>query len=144
VPPEKAQLAKVKDKQAYDVELRPGLMDRAIRELQDAGIEPDVWKIEGLDRRADCQTIVATARRDGRDRVGCIVLGRGENEQKVIEWLRTAAGVSGFIGFAVGRSSFLQSILDLHAGKITADAAAEQVATRFHEWIDVFEKAREA
>ena len=70
----------------------------AIHKLQDAGVEPDVWKIEGLDRREDCERIVAAARRDGRDGVGCIVLGRGENEAKVREWLTTAAGVPGFIG----------------------------------------------
>ncbi len=69
-------------------------------------MEPDVWKIEGLDRREDCENIVTAARRGGRDRVGCIILGRGEDEQKVHEWLSTAATVPGFIGFAVGRTSF--------------------------------------
>ncbi len=55
-------------------------MTAAIAELQDGGIEPDVWKIEGLDSRAACEAVVAVARRGGRDRVGCIVLGRGEDE----------------------------------------------------------------
>jgi myo-inositol catabolism protein IolC len=66
----------------------------------------DVWKIEGLSRREDCRNVAAVARRDGRDEAGCIVLGRGSNEQKVAEWLRTGAGVLGFTGFAVGRTSF--------------------------------------
>ncbi len=92
VPAEKSQLAQVNgDKTRYDLELRPGLMVEALRELQDAGVEPDVWKIEGLDRREDCEAIVAVARRDGRDKVGCIILGRGENDAKVREWLSTAA-----------------------------------------------------
>ena len=30
---------------------------QTIRELQDTGVEPDVWKIEGLDRRADCENV---------------------------------------------------------------------------------------
>src|SRR4029077_821478 len=52
VPPEKAQLDRIKgDKKAYDLEMRPGLMMQAIHQLQDAGIQADVWKIEGLDRR---------------------------------------------------------------------------------------------
>src|SRR5262249_50753310 len=102
VPPEPAQLEQLRgDKGAYDRELRPGLMVRAIHELQDAGVEPDVWKIEGLDRREDCVKVVAAARRNGRGRVGCIVLGRGEDDRKVREWLATAAPVPGFIGFAV-------------------------------------------
>src|SRR5271165_6959388 len=78
VPAEKAQLDQVKgDKKAYDLNLRPRLMAQAIEQLQDAGVEPDVWKIEGLGRCEDCENIVAAARRGGRSKVGCIILGRG-------------------------------------------------------------------
>src|SRR5262249_37525631 len=78
VPAGTAQLERLGgDKKAYDLELRPRLMVQAIEQLQNAGIEPDVWKIEGLDRREDCERIVAAAHRGGRDRVGCIILGRG-------------------------------------------------------------------
>jgi myo-inositol catabolism protein IolC len=109
VPPEQQQLDRVKgSKKAYDRELRPRLMSAAIAELQDRGVEPDVWKIEGLDLRSDCERIVEVARREGRDRVGCILLGRGEDDHKVHEWLQTAATVPGFIGFAVGRTSSRQ------------------------------------
>jgi len=94
VPPEQAQLDRFRGgRKTYDVELRPRLMVEAIRELQDAGVDPDVWKVEGLDRREDCQSIVAAARDGGRDHVGCIVLGRGEDNRKVRHWLGTAAGV---------------------------------------------------
>ena len=83
VPAEKSQLDRLNgDKKAYDLQLRPQLMVRAIEELQDAGVEPDVWKIEGLDRREDCEKIVAAARRGGRDKVGCIILGRGEDDRQ--------------------------------------------------------------
>jgi myo-inositol catabolism protein IolC len=105
VPAEKAQLDRLKgDRKAYDRELRPQLMVGAIEELQAAGVDPDVWKVEGLERHEDCERIVAAARAGGRDRVGCIILGRGEDDAKVREWLATAAGVAGFIGFAVGRT----------------------------------------
>jgi myo-inositol catabolism protein IolC len=143
VPAEKVQLAAAGDQHTYDTELRPQLMVRAIAEIQDFGVEPDIWKIEGLDRREDCVKIAEVARRDGRDRVGCIVLGRGESEQKVIEWLQIAADVPGFIGFAVGRSTFLQTIVDLRAGTLDKDAAAKQIAARFLKWIEVFETARD-
>ena len=143
VPAEPDQLKKAGgDKKTYDRELRPPLMVRAIREIQEAGIEPDVWKIEGLDRREDCGKIVEVARRDGRTKVGCIVLGRGEDEKKVIEWLQAAAPVSGFIGFAVGRSTFLEPILDLRKGKFTGAAASAEIARRYRKWVDVFEQAR--
>ncbi len=143
VPPEQAELEEVHgDKKAYDLELRPRLMVEAIRQLQDAGVEPDVWKIEGLDRREDCEHAVAAARRDGRGHVGCIVLGRGENEQRVHEWLTVAAGVPGFIGFAVGRTVFWEPLVNWRAGKIGRDAAAGEIARRYSAFAATFEKAR--
>ena len=143
VPPERTQLAALGgDARAYDVSLRPKLMVQAIEALQDAGVDPDVWKIEGLDRREDCERIVAAARRGGRDRVGCIVLGRGEDDRKVHEWLDIAAGVPGFIGFAVGRTDFWEPLVGFRAGKLTRDAAVSEIARRYREFVDIFERGK--
>jgi 5-dehydro-2-deoxygluconokinase len=131
------------DKAAYDRELRPSLMIATIKELQAAGVEPDVWKIEGLDVAADCAKVAEAARRDGRSEVGCIILGRGSNEQKVVDWLRNAAPVPGFIGFAVGRTSFWDPLVAFRDGKATRAQAAGQIATRYLEWVRVFELARQ-
>lgn len=145
VPAEPDQLEQVdQDKNAYDLQLRPGLMRRAIQELQDAGIEPDVWKIEGLDRREDCEKAVEVARRDGRNSVSLIVLGRGADKDHVIEWLKTAASVPGFIGFAVGRTSFWDPVVAFEAKRVSKDEAAKQIAKRFKEWVNIFETARSA
>ena len=144
VPAERQQLEKLNgDKKAYDLELRPQLMIRAIEELQDAGVEPDVWKIEGLDAQEDCKKIVKTARRDGRDNVSCIILGRGEDDAKVREWLTTAASVDGFIGFAVGRTDFWDPLVNMRAGKITREEAATEMAKRYQEFVDLFEEAKQ-
>ena len=132
------------DKKEYDRGLRPELMVQAITELQDAGIEPDVWKIEGIDRPEDCDRVVAAVRRGGRDRVGCIVLGRGEDDAKVRQWLKTAAAVPGFIGFAVGRTSFWEPLTDWKEGRIAREAAVSEIARRYREWVDIFEAARAA
>jgi myo-inositol catabolism protein IolC len=126
----------------YDQHLRPTLMIEAIKELQQAGVEPDVWKVEGLDRRGDCEALVAAARRDGRSKVGCIVLGRGADEAGVLAWLRTAASVPGFIGFAVGRTSFQDPLVGLRAGTLTREAAAARIADRYVEWTQAFTAAR--
>jgi len=143
VPAEKSQLEQVKgDKKAYDLEIRPRLMVETIQQLQDAQVEPDVWKIEGLERREDCEKVVAAARRGGRENVGCIILGRGENDQKVREWLTTAARVPGFIGFAVGRTSFWNPLVDWRAKKITRDEAVAEITNRYREFVDIFENAR--
>jgi 5-dehydro-2-deoxygluconokinase len=143
VPAEKAQLDRLNgDKKAYDLKVRPGLMVQVIHELQDAGVEPDVWKIEGIERKEDCQKVVAAARRTGRDKVGCIILGRGEDETKVRQWLTTAAGVPGFIGFAVGRTVFWDPLVNYRANKITRDAAVSKIAGSYREWVNVFEKPK--
>src|SRR5689334_75545 len=140
VPPEKEELEEVHgDKQAYDLEIRPRLMVGAILQLQEAGVEPDVWKIEGLDRREDCEQVVAAARRGGRDNVGCIILGRGEDDRKVHEWLTTAAAVPGFIGFAVGRTSFWDPLVAWRAQKITRAEAVNDIVRRYREFVKTFE-----
>jgi myo-inositol catabolism protein IolC len=140
VPAEKAQLDKLKgDRTAYDLEFRPRLMVEAIGELHDAGVEPDLWKVEGLDRREDCERIVAAARAGGRDHVGCIILGRGENDRKVREWLGIAAEVPGFIGFAVGRTDFWDPLVAWRAGKATREQAVAAIAGRYREFVDLFE-----
>ena len=143
VPPEPAQLQRLgNDRKIYDLELRPKLMVQAIHELQDAGVEADVWKIEGIERSEDCQKVVEAVRRAGRDKVGCIILGRGENDQKVRQWLATAASVPGFIGFAVGRTTFWNALIDYRAGKITREAAVARIAASYSGWVGVFENAR--
>jgi myo-inositol catabolism protein IolC len=141
VPAEKAQLDRVQgDKRQYDSEIRPPLMVQAIQQLQGAKVEPDVWKVEGLDVAEDCRKIVAAARAGGRDHVGCIVLGRGENDQKVREWLSTAAKVPGFIGFAVGRTSFWNPLVDWLAKKITREQAVNEISRRYQEFVEIFDE----
>ena len=76
VPAEDHQLEQVGgDTDRYDAELRPELMRRTITELQDAGIEADIWKIEGIDTQEDCERISETCparrpRRRGLRRAG--------------------------------------------------------------------------
>jgi myo-inositol catabolism protein IolC len=143
VPPELMQLDQVEgDKHAYDLQLRPRFMMQAIQALQAAGVEPDVWKVEGLDRREEAVKVVEVARRGGRDTVGLIVLGRGAERDRVEQWLKTAASVAGFIGFAVGRTSFWQSLVDVEAKHISQEEAATRIAHNFETWIHLFEEAR--
>jgi 5-dehydro-2-deoxygluconokinase len=145
VPAEETQLDRLGgDAKAYDRELRPRLMVQAIEQLQDSQVEPDVWKVEGLERREDCQKIVVAARRGGRTHVGCIVLGRGEDDQKVAEWLRTAARVPGFIGFAVGRTVFWEPLVAWRAKKTAREDAVAEIARRYRHFVDVFEGGRVA
>lgn len=144
VPMTREQSARMNgDRQRYDTEMRPRLMVEAIKELQAAGVEPDVWKIEGLDHRGDCESVAGVARRDGRDGVACIVLGRGSDEAGILRWLRMAAPVPGFTGFAVGRTSFWDALVGWRDRKLGPGEAAEQIADRYIEWVHAFVHARD-
>jgi 5-dehydro-2-deoxygluconokinase len=143
VPAEEAQLASVDgDTKRYDAELRPDLMVRAIRELQDAGIESDVWKIEGVDERADSERIAAQCRAGGRDGVACVVLGRGADDDKVDDWLRAGAPVDGYVGFAIGRSIWGDPLKGWIEGALPREDAASQIADNYLRFIDVYTAAR--
>jgi myo-inositol catabolism protein IolC len=142
VPAEENQLASVGgDTDRYDAELRPELMRRAIADLQDAGIVVDIWKIEGVDERSDCEMLVRQARSGGRDGVVCVVLGRGADDDKVDEWLQAAAPVDGFVGFAIGRSIWWDPLKAYVDGKIGRSAGARQIADSYLRFVQVYERA---
>jgi len=144
VPAEPAQLEQVGgSSDRYDTELRPQLMMEAILQLQNGGVEADIWKIEGIDDREACNEIAQLVRREGRDRVSCVVLGRGASDEKVDGWLRAGAGLEGYIGFAIGRSIFGESVKAYAADPdgFDRDAAVDKVARNYLRFIDVYEGA---
>jgi myo-inositol catabolism protein IolC len=143
VPAEDSQLQAVDgDSERYDAELRPALMRRTIAEIQDAGIEVDIWKIEGVDERTDCEMLVAQARTDGRENVVCVVLGRGADDAKVDHWLTQAAPVDGFVGFAIGRSIWWEPLKAYVDGKIDRATGARKIAENYLRFVAVYERAK--
>lgn len=142
VPASAEQLALVGgDVDAYDTELRPHLTLGAIEEILAAGIEPDIWKIEGLDRRRSCELLADLVRSDGRDGVAAVVLGRGADDARVDHWLEMGAPVDGYHGFAIGRSIWSSAVAAWNAGEMDVDAAAADIAVNFRRFIDVYESA---
>jgi myo-inositol catabolism protein IolC len=142
VPAEEAQLQAVGGStERYDAELRPELMRGAIAEIQGAGIEVDIWKIEGVDERSDCEMLSAQARTGGRDGVVCVVLGRGADDAKVDHWLEQAAPVEGFVGFAIGRSIWWNPLKEYVDGKIERSAGAREIAENYLRFVKVYERA---
>jgi myo-inositol catabolism protein IolC len=124
----------------YDVELRPELMRRAIEEIQNAGIEVDVWKIEGVDESADAAMLADQTRSgEGREGVACVLLGRGASTAKVEHWLEAAAPIDGFIGFAIGRSIWWDALKAFLAKELERDAAASEIAERYLHFVQVYE-----
>jgi 5-dehydro-2-deoxygluconokinase len=142
VPAEPAQLESVGgDTDRYDAELRPELMRRAIEAIQDFGIEVDIWKIEGVDAQADAQMLAEQTRSgEGRENVVCVLLGRGASDAKVDHWLREAAPVDGFVGFAIGRSIWWDALRGFLDGSIAREDAASQIADNYLRFIKVYEQ----
>jgi myo-inositol catabolism protein IolC len=145
VPAEDAQLDQVGgDTARYDAELRPELMRRVIEEMQNAGVEVDVWKIEGVDERSDAEMLAKQARTgEGREGVVCVLLGRGADDDKVDHWLTQAAPVDGFVGFAIGRSIWGDSLKAFIDGSIDRDTAAGQIAENYLRFVRVYEDAEQ-
>ena len=127
------------DASRYDTELRPKLMLRSIEETQDFGIEPDIWKIEGIDSSETCAEIAALVKRDGRESVGCVVLGRGADDAAVEAWLRAGAKVPGYLGFAIGRTIFNASVKGVAAGTMPRSEATRLISEKYRHFIDVYE-----
>jgi myo-inositol catabolism protein IolC len=142
VPATKEQLDRFGgDQRAYDRQLRPDLVVATIAALQSGAVEPDIWKIEGLDTTAACEQVVAQAQVDGRDQVKCIVLGRGADEQQVIEWVKIGAAVDGFDGFAVGRTLWEEALQKYLAGQASRDEAVAEITARYHDVINAYRQA---
>jgi myo-inositol catabolism protein IolC len=141
VPAEPQQLAAVgDDAERWDREERPKLMRRTIAELQQAGVEADIWKIEGIDRREDCEMIAEQCRSGpGRGNVACVVLGRGADDAAVDHWLRMGRGVPGYIGFAIGRSIWWDPLKAYVDGEAQRDGAASRIAANYRRFIEVYE-----
>jgi myo-inositol catabolism protein IolC len=145
VPAEDSQLEQVGgDTDRYDAELRPELMRRAIEQIQDYGVEVDIWKIEGVDRSEDAEMLSEQTRKgDGRENVKSVLLGRGASDEKVDHWLRAAAPVEGFIGFAIGRSIWWDALKGFLAGDLERRAASEKIADNYLRFIQVYDEAEQ-
>lgn len=157
-------LPKQNSKDTFDRNLRPLLTIEMINQFQEAGVEPDIWKLEGMFDRADYEHVVQQAQcgsgladgvgctvnvgttestadaRSSKDRsqVGVIILGRGDNKEHVLDWLKAGMGVAGIIGFAVGRTVFMESIKDYARGDLTRDSAIAKICDNFMEFCELF------
>jgi myo-inositol catabolism protein IolC len=141
VPATEQQMSRVDgDSDRYDAELRPELMRQTIEQIQQFGVEIDIWKIEGVDERSDAEMLAEQSRSgSGREGVKCVVLGRGASTEKVDQWLQAAAPVEGYIGFAIGRSIWSDALKGFVDNQLERDAAADQIADNYLRFMRVYE-----
>ena len=143
VPATDEQLAMVDGEQSrYDSEIRPGLAVKVVEEMREKGADPDIWKIEGLEKTEDCKKVASAIRDGGREEVIAVVLGRGADDQKVNEWLKAGASVEGYKGFAIGRSIFCDSLKAWFTEEITREQAVDQISDKYRSFISVYKEAQ--
>lgn len=118
------------------------LILNAIVQLQDFGVEPDVWKIEGMESDLDYLSIIQEARKGGRDRVCVVILGRGEDRETVEKWIKTGSKTPGIIGFAIGRTIFWEPLLMFKDAKITREEAIEQISSNYIHFHKLFQEPK--
>jgi myo-inositol catabolism protein IolC len=140
VPPTPRQLDDAGSAERFARTRRPALAARAIAALFDAGIDPDRWKVEGVDDLDDAAALADAAGRDGRT-PRLVVLGAGAPTARVDAWLRVAARTPGWTGFAVGRTLWWDAARELVAGRIGADEVTARVAAAFRHAIEVYTAA---
>jgi myo-inositol catabolism protein IolC len=131
VPGTPAQMATVdNDVDRYDRDVRPALVARVIGDNQAAGVEPTLWKVEGLDTAEGAALVAEQARAGGRD-ADLIVLGRDAPVERLDRWLRIASAHKAFVGFAIGRSIWEDVVRDWAEGEIGDEVARQRVADRY-------------
>lgn len=126
----------------YDRDLRPELVTRVIADNQAAGVEPAIWKIEGLETVEAAREVVRQARSGGRDRVDAIVLGRDAPFSRLEHWLTVAAGVPGFVGFAIGRSIWQDAVAAHFRGEIDEATATGRISANYLHFATWYAAAR--
>jgi 5-dehydro-2-deoxygluconokinase len=143
VPATKTQLDALPDKKQYDTRVRPKLMVAAMAQIQDAGVDPTIWKLEGVDSPEDSSRLVAQARRGGR-KASVVTLGRGESKEMVQKWVEVGAMTKGVSGFAVGRTIWWDPLNGLKAKKTNREQAIQSIAENYQGLVKVFNSKRKS
>jgi myo-inositol catabolism protein IolC len=116
---------------------------QVIEYLQDHGVTPALWEVEGLDRPDDAVAIASAAKRGGRT-ADCIVLGRHANHDHHLDhWLQVAAPVPGFTGFAIGRSIWWDPLHAHLHHRSTARVTRRRIASIYSNFVRYFLDARD-
>jgi myo-inositol catabolism protein IolC len=129
VPATDAQLGQAgHDAIAYDHDIRPGLVARVIADNQAHGVEPALWKVEGLETVDAAQQVAEQAKAGGRA-ADLIVLGRDAPTERLDHWLEVASQVDAFVGFAIGRSIW-EDVVGEYEASDRGDGAASQARAK--------------
>lgn len=120
----------------YDKDVRMERTVETIKEIKEV-IRVDVWKLEGFEKNQWKKVIGAVPKRSK-----IIFLGRGQDKKKVIKWLKAAAPHEEIIGFAIGRTTFLEALKKYDKNEISKKKAVETISSNYKNFINLWKKER--
>jgi 5-dehydro-2-deoxygluconokinase len=123
----------------FDKVTRPKLQISMVKELQAANVNPNIWKIEGMEEPYQYEEIVKQARASGNEKVRVIILGRGEDVDRVERWLVAGKDVDGVAGFAIGRTIFTEPLKRWRAEKISHVQAVSEIGENYARFVRIME-----
>ncbi|MFA5207895.1 MAG: DUF2090 domain-containing protein [Candidatus Paceibacterota bacterium] len=132
VPPAKKDL----NLKNYEKEIRAERTVGSINEIKEK-IKVNIWKLEGFEKDQWKEVIKAT-NKDSK----IIFLGRGEDKKKVIKWIKAAAVNKEIIGFAIGRTIFLETLKKYYSKKISKEKAIKTIASNFSSFVKLWRKEK--
>lgn len=141
IPPTQADLKKCRGRKIFfDKNIRPRLAQKMVKEMQLAGIEPDIWKIEAFESSKDWEKIIPVIRAgQARSAIAIILLGRNASFAKVKRWFDLAPRHQ-LNGFAVGRTVFLRALQEFNQKKVSRREAVQIIAKNYMELVKFWEK----
>jgi myo-inositol catabolism protein IolC len=142
VPPTREQLSENEDQLHFDRQARPALTVETISAFTEGGVQPTIWKLEGYETTQGAEEVLREVAGAAGTPSECIVLGRNAPIEHVEHWFSVAAPLPGYAGFAVGRTIWEATLLDLLAGRIDRDDAVGTIASRYRTLIDAYSAAR--
>ncbi|WP_422036856.1 bifunctional 5-dehydro-2-deoxygluconokinase/5-dehydro-2-deoxyphosphogluconate aldolase [Roseibium sp.] len=114
-----------------------------IRRIYELGIYPDWWKLEPMTSKAAWSKACAAITENDPYTRGIVVLGLDAPEDQLADSFAQAARFQLVKGFAIGRTIFGDAARGWLSGKITNEAAVEDMSNRFERLCRIWDKARD-
>jgi myo-inositol catabolism protein IolC len=124
------------DRSRFRAERHPELVRRAVQEIRDLGVEPDLWIVDPSGSADDLAELAALAQEAGRDEVALLVADAAADAA-----IRRAAAITGYRGVVVGRSSWGDPLAALDAGQADRDGTIRSIAANVRRRLEVFSDA---
>ncbi len=131
----------------WESDTRAMALVNAVRELQDSGVEPDVWVVDPPRNPDAASTISAQMHLDDRNSTGVLFVVGDDPEAKPDdashdELITLAARTAGVTGLLIGPAAYRRALAEYRQEKIDRAAAVNQIASNIGRFVSTFTEAR--